>query len=72
MHRVITAMMSLLLVASQSYAGGPLSVTGTAATTPGQAFVWDTTKTIQYTVDSGPLSVSPSGQTVINNSGVNP
>ncbi len=68
MHRVITAMMSLLLVASQSYAGGPLSVTGTAATTPGQAFVWDTTKTIQYTVDSGPLSVNPSGQTVINNS----
>lgn len=66
-RRVGTLGMSLLLVATQSFAGGPLSVTGKTATTPGQAFVWDNTSAIRYTVDTGPLSVNPSGQTVISN-----
>lgn len=64
----MTLVISVLLVAGQSYAGGPLRVTGGSATTPGQAFVWNVTTPIPYTVDTGPLSVNPSGQTVINNS----
>src|ERR1700743_1414364 len=58
---------SLLLVAGLASAGEPLSVTGTAATQPGQAFVWPSGTTIHYTVDTGPLSTNPSGQVVINN-----
>jgi hypothetical protein len=42
-------------------------VSGSAATTPGQAYVWAANTPIRYTVDSGPLSVNPSGQTVISN-----
>ncbi len=67
MRRAITVMISVLLVAGQSYAGGPLTVTGGSATTPGQAFVWNVTTPVRYTVDTGPLSVNPSGQTVISN-----
>ncbi len=48
-------------------AGGPLRVTGRAATNPGQPFVWDVSKPIRYTVDGGPLSANASGQVVINN-----
>jgi hypothetical protein len=66
--RTLTLMTSLLLVLSQCYAGGPLSTTGPSATTPGQAFVWNVSTPIHYTVDTGPLSVNPSGQTVISNS----
>ncbi len=68
MRRATTLVISILLVAGQSYAGGPLTVTGGSATTPGQAFVWNVTTPIRYTVDTGPLSVNPSGQTVISNS----
>lgn len=48
-------------------AGGPLRVTGSAATNPGQPFVWDVSKPIRYTVDGGPLSSNASGQAVISN-----
>jgi hypothetical protein len=58
---------ALLLVAGLASGGGPFSVTGPAATQPGQAFVWPTASPIRYTVDTGPLSVNPSGQTVISN-----
>jgi hypothetical protein len=67
MRRVLSWLVCFFLFASQSYAGGPLRVTGSTATTQGQAFVWDVTAPIRYTVDTGPLSVNPSGQTVISN-----
>lgn len=67
MRRAATLLVSVLFVTGQSYAGGPLAVTGPAATTPGQAFVWNVTTPIKYTVDTGPLSVNPSGQTIVSN-----
>jgi hypothetical protein len=66
-RRVATIAIATLLVAAQTFAGGPLQVTGSAAATPGQPFVWNVTTPIHYTVDTGPLSVNPSGQTVITN-----
>jgi len=66
--RILTFLTSLLLVASQTLAGGPSLITGSSATAPGQPFVWNITSPIRYTVDTGPLSVNPSGQTVISNS----
>jgi len=56
-----------LLTSGLVVAGGPLIVTGPGALQPGQAFVWPAGVAIRYTVDSGPLSVNPSGQTVITN-----
>ena len=67
MRQLSAMLVSLLLVAGLASAGEPLSVTGTAATQPGQAFVWPSGTTIHYTVDTGPLSTNPSGQVVINN-----
>ncbi len=68
MRRPLAALgLAYLLVARLVFAGGPLVVTGPAATAPGQAFVWPSGAPIRYTVDSGPLSVNPSGQTIINN-----
>jgi hypothetical protein len=59
-----TAVVSLALVAR---AGGPLSVTGTASTQPGQFFVWNTAAgSIPYTVDGGPMSKSPTGNVVVD------
>jgi hypothetical protein len=66
-RRVFTVVIGTLLVAAQTFAGGPLQVAGTAATNPGQPFVWNVSTPIHYTVDTGPLSVNPSGQTVITN-----
>lgn len=66
MRLAVTLVLSVLLVAGQSYAGGPLTITGASGTTQGQAFVWNVTSPIRYTVDTGPLSVNPSGQTVIS------
>lgn len=66
-RRAVVLLMSFLLVVSPSIAGGPMTVTGAVAITPGQPFVWDVSTPIRYTVDSGPLSVNPSGQTVITN-----
>lgn len=67
MRRAVVLLVSFLLIVSPSFAGGPITVTGPAAITPGQPFVWDVSTPIRYTVDSGPLSVNPSGQTVITN-----
>jgi hypothetical protein len=66
-RRFSAAFLSLLLVCGFASAGEPLSVTGPAATNPGQAFVWPSGSTIHYTVDTGPLSTNRSGQVVINN-----
>jgi len=68
MRRVASLLASFLLVASQAIAGGPLRVTGAMAMAPGQPFVWVVTSPVRYTVDTGPLSINPSGQTVISNS----
>jgi len=68
MRRPLAALgLAYLLVAGLVFAGGPLVVTGPAATAPGLAFVWPSGAPIRYTVDSGPLSVNPSGQTKITN-----
>lgn len=66
--RILTLLTSLFLLVSQTLAGGPSLTTGSSATSPGQSFVWNVTSPIRYTVDTGPLSVNPSGQTVISNS----
>jgi hypothetical protein len=60
--------LALLLASGYCLAGGPIAVSGRNALNPGQAFRWDVTNSIRYTVDTGPLSVNPSGQTVISNS----
>ena len=60
--------LSCLLFGGFADAGGPLRVTGAGATNAGQPFVWDVSNPIRYTVDGGPLSVSPSGQIVSSNS----
>ena len=68
MRRQLSAIfLASLLTSGLVFAGGPLIVTGPGALQPGQAFVWPTGVAIHYTVDSGPLSVNPSGQTVIPN-----
>ncbi|HXN65555.1 MAG TPA: hypothetical protein VN862_09490 [Candidatus Acidoferrales bacterium] len=55
-------------VGNLCYAGGPLQVSGPAAAQPGQPYVWDTASfPVRYTIDSGPLSATPEGVTVINN-----
>jgi hypothetical protein len=64
-RRLAAVFLLLLLISGPASAGGPLRVTGYGALQPGQPFVWQTTSPIMYTVDSGPLSVNPSGQTVI-------
>jgi len=66
-RRLAAVFLSQLLVSGLLSAGGPLRVTGPAALQAGQSFVWSTLSPILYTVDSGPLSVNPSGQTVISN-----
>lgn len=67
MRQFSALLLSLLLVCGFAWAGEPIAVTGPAATNPGQAFVWPSGSTIHYTVDTGPLSATPSGQVVINN-----
>jgi len=67
MRRMLAAFVSMMLTSGLASAGGPLTVTGSAATQPGQPFVWPTGSAVRYTVDTGPLSVNPSGQTVITN-----
>src|ERR1700730_13087185 len=67
-RRLLSLLLSLILSVGYLEAGGPLIVTGITAQNPGQAFIWDVSTPIRYTVDGGPLSVSPSGQVVISNS----
>lgn len=66
-QQILALLVSVLLSGGLAFAGEPLAVTGAAATQPGEAFVWPSGSTIHYTVDAGPLSTNPSGQTVINN-----
>src|SRR6266481_1083030 len=67
-RRIAALLLSCILLAGFTNAGGPLRVTGPASRNPGQPFVWDVSTPIRYTVDGGPLSVNPSGQVVISNS----
>jgi len=67
-RRTFSLLLSIFLCAGYMEAGGPLSVTGGAAQNPGQAFVWNVSTPIRYTVDGGPLSATSAGVTVINNS----
>jgi hypothetical protein len=57
---------------SSANAGGPVLVTGAASTNPGSPFVWNLAAlpnhAVQYTLDSGPLSVNPFGTVVISHS----
>jgi hypothetical protein len=49
-------------------AGGPIGVTGPASPQQGVPYTWDpAAMPIRYTVDSGPMSVDPSGKVIINN-----
>ena len=49
-------------------AGGPIGVTGPASPQQGVPYTWDSAAMpIRYTVDSGPMSVDPSGKIIINN-----
>jgi hypothetical protein len=66
-RRVFALLLSMILTAGYLEAGGPLSVTGSTAQNPGQAFVWNVSTPIRYTVDGGPLSATPAGVTVIDN-----
>jgi len=51
-----------------AFAGGPLSVGGPNNGIAGQAFFWNpAAMPIQYRVDSGPMSTTPTGQVVISN-----
>ena len=66
-RRVAFVFLSLSLFAAFVDAGGPLRVTGPTAQKPGQPFVWDVSVPVRYTVDGGPLSVTPSGTVVVSN-----
>jgi hypothetical protein len=66
-RRISALFLAFLLTSGLASAGGPMLVTGPSALQPGVPFIWPTTSAIRYTVDSGPLSVNPSGQTVISN-----
>lgn len=67
-YRTLALLAILIPFAGLAIAGGPLRVTGPAAIQPGQSFVWDTvTMPIQFTVDGGPMSKTPSGVTVVDN-----
>jgi hypothetical protein len=54
--------------AAVCFAGGPIAVGGPALGVDGQPFLWDLSPgPISYRVDSGPLSVNPSGTVVVDN-----
>lgn len=67
MTRFRLAVAIVLLSASYSFAGGPLLVGSPTNGTPGQPFVW-AAMPIHYRVDSGPMSINPSGTIVVSNS----
>lgn len=54
-------------LATSALAGGPLILGGPALGTAGQPIVWPAGTPIQYRVDSGPLSQTPTGTVVITN-----
>lgn len=49
-------------------AGGPLLVGGPTFGNEGQPFTWDSTMSVPYRVDGGPLSINPTGAVVVDNS----
>ncbi len=58
----------LCSVATLALAGGPLLVGGPGFGIDGQPFTWNPAKMpIAYRVDPGPMSVSPTGTTVVDN-----
>lgn len=72
MHRrfVLSCVLGLLiyLIPNLAFAGGPLVVGGPKFGIDGQPFTWDPTKMpIQYRVDPGPMSATPTGTVVIDN-----
>jgi len=66
-RRFAALFLSSLLISGLASAGGPFNVTGPAAAQSGLPFVWPAGSPVHYTVDTGPLSVAPSGLTVISN-----
>jgi hypothetical protein len=64
----VTLISILCCCAATCFAGGPIAVGGPALGVDGQPFVWDISQgPISYRVDSGPLSVNPSGTVVVDN-----
>lgn len=62
------ALVIFCFAGSQSlFAGGPLTVGGPSAGIQGGPLVWDNTKPIAYRVDAGPLSQTPSGTVILDN-----
>ncbi len=57
---------SVLLFTTAAMGGGPLLVTGPNANSPGTPIVWGTMP-ITYRIDSGPLSIKPTGTVVLTN-----
>ncbi len=67
-HSVSRLLMISLVICPLARAGGPLLVGGPGFGNEGQPFTWDTAAMpIQYRVDGGPMSKTPSGTVVINN-----
>ena len=68
--RVLFNVCALILsLPVQLHAGGPLFVGSPNFGVDGQPFTWDpAAMPIQYRVDGGPMSATPSGQTVITHS----
>jgi hypothetical protein len=61
-------LLSLPVLLTPAFAGGPLLVGGPNFGKVGQPFVWNPAKMpIQYRVDSGPLTVNSSGATLVDN-----
>ncbi|HWQ03400.1 MAG TPA: matrixin family metalloprotease [Candidatus Nitrosotenuis sp.] len=61
------ALSALLALPLPLLGGGPLAVGGPTSSIDGQPFVWDASQPVPYRVDGGPLALSPSGVTVIDN-----
>ena len=67
--RGFLTLLALLSLGGHSFAGGPLAVGSKTKGVEGQPFVWAAgAMPIHYRVDSGPMSVNPSGTVVIPNS----
>lgn len=62
-YRILAIFVALLLGSVESWAGGPLYVTGPSTVTPGQIITWPQGVAIKYRLDGGPLSVN--GSTIV-------
>ena len=66
--RRMFCLLSLLILVSQAFAGGPLSVGGPTFGIDGKPFTWDAAAMpIQYRVDTGPLAKLSGGAVTIDN-----